>query len=205
MCTIRTIECVAIICVILFVIYVLGHRGPSNPRNEPLLVVTDHNEEIKPTIPTKLVQSTMAPIGEVDTEDVKASQGYIFPYSVYEEQTCGARNVWQLQVLANELGMNVVEPFAADSMFRMNGMAPNFNRALRFRDYFDKDKWDRMAVENHIKPLVSWEEFLSKTPRKAIILYTAIRLDRKVPLIFTDDTEDDCIKMRRLIKMTYNG
>ena len=61
--------------------------------------------------------------------DLGESQGHIFVYSSYEEQTNGARNLWQLEIWAKLMEMEVAEPFAVNSML---GVAPNFNKSLRF-------------------------------------------------------------------------
>ena len=90
---------------------------------------------------------------------------------------------------AKTLGIMVVEPFAEDSTFEMIKLAPNFSKSLRFGDYFDKDKWNKMVVSNGGKPLVVWEEFISKAPRDAIILYTLKRPDLEEPLTIAYDDE----------------
>jgi len=69
-------------------------------------------------------------------------------YSVFEESTNGAKNIWQFQILAKQLGTNVVEPFVTDSVFRMNALAPHFNRSLRFSDYFDMGKWNKLVIKH---------------------------------------------------------
>ena len=99
------------------------------------------------------------------------TKGYILPFSVNEEQTNGAKNLWQLQIWANLVKMHVVEPFAQHSVFTMSGIAPNFSEALQFGDYFDLTKWNAMVVKTHGSPLVKWEEFIAKAPRDVILLY----------------------------------
>ena len=54
-------------------------------------------------------------------------------------------------------------------------IAPNFNRSLRFGDYYDMGMWNREVIKYNGVPLTKWEDFLFKTPHKAIILYTAMR------------------------------
>ena len=107
----------------------------------------------------------------LEQQPVQESEGYILPFSVNEEQTNGAKNLWQLQIWANLVKMHVVEPFAQDSAFKVNGIAPNFSEALRFGDYFDLEKWNTMVVKTQGSPLVKWEEFITKAPRDAILLY----------------------------------
>ena len=107
------------------------------------------------------------------------SQGHIFVYSSYEEQTNGARNIWQLEIWAKLLDMKVAEPFAVNSVFGIMGIAPNFSQTLRFGDYYNIEIWNKEVMKYHGVPLTKWEEFLYKAPRKAIIFYTAMRSVKK--------------------------
>ena len=142
----------------------------------------------------------------------KKSRGYILPYSIYEEQTNGANNLWQLQVWAKQIGMHVVEPFAKDSMFTMRAVIPNFSQALRFGDYFNKEEWDRKVVKAGGSPLVKWEEFITNFPRDAIILHTLKRENENPPLtIVYDENTTVCETERQIarsdmlwIKETFN-
>ena len=119
--------------------------------------------------------------------------GYILPFQIYEEQTNGATNLWHLQMYAKFIGMTVVEPFAQDSRFEMVGLAPNFNNSLRFGDYFNIQTWNTMVINKGGNPLVGWEEFLSRSPLEAIVLYTLKRPDLKEPLtIAYDDDIPEC-------------
>ena len=136
---------------------------------EPVLDNESNHHKIVPTrsltVATK--QST-----------IPEEKGYFFPYSIYEEQTNAAKNLWQLQILGKTVGMQVVEPFAKDSFFTMSGIAPSFSQALRFGDYIDIDKWNNMVTEDGGTPLVQWEDFITQTPRRLIILHT-IKNDNK--------------------------
>ena len=125
-------------------------------------------------------------------------EGYILPYSIYEEQTNGAKNLWQLQVFAKQVGMQVVEPFAKDSLFTMAGIAPNFSQALRFGDYFDKDRWNEMVVKNGGNPIVEWDKFSTKAPQKAIILHTIKNKDAKKPLTIAYNDSKMCGTKRQI-------
>ena len=113
------------------------------------------------------------------------SQGHILVYSSYEEQTNGARNLWQLEIWAKLLDMKVAEPFAVNSIFGIMGIAPNFNQTLQFGDYYDIEIWNQEVVKYHGVPLTKWEEFLSKAPRKAIIFNTAMRSGMTESMIFS--------------------
>ena len=79
---------------------------------------------------------------------------------------------------AKLLSIKVAEPFAVDSMFGLKG-AINISQALRFSDYFDIDKWNKMLMDYGASPLVKWESFLSTAPRKAIIVYTVLKPVKK--------------------------
>ena len=101
--------------------------------------------------------------------------GHAFIYSNFEEQTNGARNLWQLEMWAELLGIEVAEPFAVDSMFGLKGATSNISQALRFSDYYDIEKWNKRLREYGASPLVKWESFLSTAPHEAIIVYTVMK------------------------------
>ena len=84
-----------------------------------------------------------------------------------------AKNIWQFQRLAKQLGTRVVELFATDFMFRINELAPNFNQSSWFSDYFDLEKCNKMVVQHDGSPSVKWEKFLFYAPCefKAVVLY----------------------------------
>ena len=138
-------------------------------------------------------QPSGAPLPSVNGVN-NQSRGYTLFYSVFEESTNGAKNIWQFQILAKQLGMHVVEPFVIDSTFRMDALAPPFNQSLRFGDYFDIEKWNEMVVRHGGTPLVKWEEFLLNAPREAIVLYTMKSSDLPEPLIiaYDDDLTTKC-------------
>jgi len=128
----------------------------------------------------------------VNSRDVnhQQPQGHILVYSSYEEQTNGARNLWQLHMWAAILKMRVVEPFAVESMFGVIGALPNFTQSLRFSDYYDTDKWNKLVKVYGGSSLVRWEDFLSNAPRKVIILYTLPRYLQGMPITVTYGEDD---------------
>ena len=146
----------------------------------------------KNTTVTRVLQYSHNPVSVTNTTikqhipDIK-SKGYILPYSIFEEQTNGASNLWQLQVWAKQVGMYVVEPFAKDSFFIMHGAIPKFNQSLRFGDYFDKEEWNRKVMRARGNPLVEWEEFITSHPRDAIILHTLKKDNINPPLTIAYD------------------
>ena len=149
------------------------------------------DSEVKPMTNIHVIDS-VKPV-PVASETSSTPKGYILPYSIFEEQTSGAKNLWQLQIFAKQVGMKVVEPFAKDSLFTMSGIAPNFGKALRFGDYFDKERWNEMVINDGGNPLVEWDEFIKRAPRKAIILHTLKNKDIQKPLtIAFDDNMTAC-------------
>jgi len=101
---------------------------------------------------------------------------------------------------AKTLGIYIMvgQPFAEDSTFEMIRLAPNFSKSLQFGDYFDKYKWNKMVVNNGGKPLVVWEEFFSKAPHDAIILYTLKKSDLEEPFTAYDDEVQSKCKLGNL-------
>jgi len=130
------------------------------------------------------------------------SRGYIMPYTIVEQQTMASTNLWQLQILAKELRMTVVEPFANSSMFRITRSLANSNKSLRFGDYYDKETWNKMAAEKGVNPLVEWENFLLNAPREAVILITKSRPNLPKPLTITYNDVD--AKLCNLNKIPKN-
>ena len=138
-----------------------------------------------------IATNSARPVTVAAEQSTTPEVGYLLPYSIYEEQTNAAKNLWQLQIFAKQVGMKVVEPFAKDSFFTMSGIVRirNFSQALRFGDYVDKDKWNDMVTRDGGTPLVPWEEFITKAPRKMIILHTVKNEDKtiKTPLTIAYD------------------
>ena len=153
-----------------------------------------NHHEFMPT--DSATPATVAP-----EQSTTPEEGHILPYSIYEEQTNAAKNLWQLQIFAKQVGVQVVEPFAKDSFFTMSGIAPNFSSALRFGDYVDKDKWNDMVTRDGGTPLVQWEEFIAKAPRKMIVLHTVKNEDKtaKTPLTIAYDENTTVCKTGRQI------
>ena len=182
-------------------LYIKFSQRDYMPKDINRMLLTSKVEETKTlknisknTTVTQTLQYSHNPVNVTNTvttvkpltPDIK-SKGYILPYSIFEEQTSGASNLWQLQIWAKQVGMYVVEPFAKDSLFTMHGAIPKFNRALRFGDYFDKEEWNRKVMKAGGNPLVQWEEFITSHPRDAIILYTLKKENENSPLIIAYD------------------
>jgi len=162
------------------------------------------NSESSTTVPiTQTTARTQVRAVKLKISDAKVTRvvnkttelnGHVFVYSSFEEQTNGARDLWQLEMWAKLLNMKVAMPFAVNSMFGMSGAVPNFDQALRISDYYDIKEWNKMAVKYGGSPLIQWEEFLSTAPLNAVILYTLMRPSDKPPYVVTYDNIDDVQK-----------
>jgi len=96
--------------------------------------------------------------------------GYVLPYQLYEQQTSSARNLWGLQYWAKTVGMKVVEPFFMDRLMSFEAVVDGIENPMRFSDIYDRDYWNKQSTMRNCSELVSWDEFISESPRKAILL-----------------------------------
>jgi len=64
----------------------------------------------------------------------------------------------------------VVELFAIDSQFKPPYSYPtkDLSNKLHFRDYFNVQVWNELSIENNATPVTSWNNFLTKKPKKFI-------------------------------------
>ena len=137
-----------------------------------------------------VVKSTVHSLSKYTEIRGQNSRGYIMPYTIAEEQTMASASLWQLQILAKNLKMHVVEPFANSSIFRITRSLVSSSNSLRFGDYFDKEEWNKMAVDKGGSPLIAWEDFLPNAPREAVILITRRKHNLPQPLIITYNDVD---------------
>ena len=105
------------------------------------------------------------------SKDVRKSQGYIIAYNLYEQQTAAARNLWQLQLWAKEVGMKVVEPFVSNSTLNFTPLSDGTSNPIRFNDLYDRDHWNNKTTARNGAELVTWEEFMLKASKKIIFIY----------------------------------
>lgn len=98
------------------------------------------------------------------------SSGYVLAVGIYEQQTIACKNLFQLQCWAASLGMSVVKPVMKDSFLKTPLSDDAQRQSLRFEDLFDLADWNREAKQRRYSALVSWSDFLSKAPRKVIIV-----------------------------------
>jgi len=98
------------------------------------------------------------------------SQGYVLPYTVYEQQTSSARNLWGLQFWANTVGMKVVEPFYMEHRLSFESIINGISNPMRFGDIYDVDYWNIQSTKRNCSELVDWENFLSNAPKRVILV-----------------------------------
>ena len=175
----------ALVIIFSYIYFSRGEKAVISTYLVPILKYTGNAEQVKPFIDSK------------GNSHGQGLHGHILIYSNYEEQTNGARNLWQLQMWAKTLKMRVTEPFAVNSMFGVIGALPNYTQALRFSDYYDIDKWNKMSHHHGGSSLVQWEEFLSNCSRKVIVLYTLLR-ETKKPIVVTYGKDD--VKIYKPVK-----
>ena len=96
--------------------------------------------------------------------------GYVLPYQLYEQQTSSARNLWGLQYWANTVGIKVVEPFFTDHLMSFEAVVHGMADPMRFSDIYDRNYWNKQSTMRNCSELVTWEEFISDSPRSAILL-----------------------------------
>ncbi len=104
-------------------------------------------------------------------------RGYILTLTYTGQQSAGLRGIMSQQCWAASfnLPMTIVEPFGINSSLCNRAKAwTTLDRGeplTRFSDYFDIIHFNQHAIAAGNPPLVSWEEFLHKAPRKVIVVY----------------------------------
>ena len=139
----------------------LVNNGRTLPSTQqlPTVLTTDRN-----------VLSTVRDDTVHETPIVFSRRGYVLAVNYYEQQSMGSRNMFLLQCWAQRLGMLVVKPFMKDSRLTTPLDEQVQRTMLRFEDSFNLTDWSqRSQVVNHA-PLVEWSQFLSKAPRKVILV-----------------------------------
>ena len=105
------------------------------------------------------------------------AEKFVICYSYWEQQTNSVLNLWSFQKWANLSGnFSVVEPFASNSVLEFTYDLANqhhFDKALRFRDYFDIERWTKGTAKYGIPPLVSWKTFTQHTSKEVIVVLLA--------------------------------
>ncbi|XP_065907920.1 uncharacterized protein [Dysidea avara] len=102
---------------------------------------------------------------------------FVICFSYWEQQTNAVLNLWSFQKWANQSGhFSVVEPFVSNSVLGFSDNQLNkhdFTTSLRFRDYFDIERWTNGTAKYSIPPLVSWDNFIQHASKEIIVVLTA--------------------------------
>ncbi|XP_065907532.1 uncharacterized protein [Dysidea avara] len=154
----------------------------------------------QPLLTDKDIFSSEEDLSEELSTGATHRKGYVLGWHYYEGQTCAARNMLGLQYWAASIGFAVVEPFVSNSFFA-TGPFISKGESLRFSDYFDINNWNHhVTMTGFAKPLVSWEEFIEKAPRKLIVVCVTMNSPSRVTTVtqinttrvlqrgFTDET-----------------
>jgi hypothetical protein len=96
--------------------------------------------------------------------------GYVVVLKVYEQQTMASGNLLQLQCWASMLNMSVVTPF-----MKLSNMVTPLDEArqrahLSIWDTLNKTHWHEHTKAHGYLPLVEWEDWLKRAPRKLIVV-----------------------------------
>ena len=112
--------------------------------------------------------------------DLHTDTGYAIALTYGGQMTRAIKNMMVHQCLAGNISnsLHIVEPFSRESnLFH----SPEFWKALdsnqsrdaaRFSDYYDLSYYNEKSAAECKAPLVTWEEFLQKAPRNAVVLKT---------------------------------
>ena len=87
-----------------------------------------------------------------------------------EQQTAGSRNLHGLQCWAGLYNLFVVEPTISNSVPITTLSLPNFDKQLKFSDFFDISEWNKLSSSEKHAQLVSWENFILFAPRDVILV-----------------------------------
>ena len=147
---------------------------------EVVYSITKHNYTLKNTTSNKIDVTAMKTATEVINTNISSSvsfRKFVFCYDYWEQQTNAILSLWSLQKWANLSGnFSVVEPFVRNSFFGSTSdltKQHHFDKALRFRDYFDIERWTKRTAKYGIPPLVSWSTFTQHTSKEVIVVLLA--------------------------------
>lgn len=116
---------------------------------------------------------------EVKHEPPKAKRlGYLIALKYYEQQTQATKNFLQMQCLASNYSMQVVEPFISKSQLSFPFLLPQGQKenVLRLGDLIDMRLWNQQAVGRYgYPPVASWEDFLANAPRDVVLVCVKCR------------------------------
>lgn len=115
---------------------------------------------------------------QVKQEPPKAKRlGYLIALKYYEQQTQATKNFLQMQCLASNYSMQVVEPFISKSQLTFSlSQGQKEQMPLRLGDLIDMGLWNQQAVGRYgYPPVASWEDFLANAPRNVVLVCVKCR------------------------------
>ena len=148
------------------------------------------NRLIGVRIDNKLLSYNTFPPDKNRTKTISFKKRGFIVVSKYSEQQMGAAmNLLTLCKWAKYVRVSPVEPYVAESTFRLPARLSQsiLSHELRFRDYFNITHWNKLSPQYGAARLVSWGTFLRLKPRKMI--FVIVLCDRHVQepnFLFTD-------------------
>ena len=102
----------------------------------------------------------------------KKKKGFIIVAKYSEQQMGATMNLLTLCKWAKYVGAQPVEPFVANSEFRLplNLSQSKLSTILRFKDYFNITYWNKLSSKYGAAQLASWATFLKLMPKKMIFV-----------------------------------
>ena len=98
--------------------------------------------------------------------------GYVVNIAMTGQQGSNVKILMAQQCFFGAVGnVSVVEPFYRNNKFYGEpGQRKLLDTQLRFRNFFNVQKHNEIAKEQHFAQLVSWEDFLSNAPREVVYI-----------------------------------
>ena len=109
------------------------------------------------------------------------TRGFVISSSFWEQQVGAALNLWTLSKWAATIRVYPVEPFVVNSNFVLpnNLSHSTSSKLLRFRDYYDLERWNELCSDSKLMPLISWETFLYAKSKQLIIAVILLDTEHK--------------------------
>ena len=96
--------------------------------------------------------------------------GYIIALEIYEQQTMGTGNIFQLQCFASKLNLSVVQPLMKNSFFYTPLNSTEHVGMIELEDLYNMQEWTNYTQSRGYAPLVRWEDFMEHAPRDVILV-----------------------------------
>lgn len=115
------------------------------------------------------------------TRSPEMETGFIMAMHYSDQMTGASGNVMNLQCFVGHhlRGVKVVEPFLHPSGSTLGvGLSPSFEKMsphllnmVKHSDIFDAREWADYAKSREYAPLISWKDFMKRTPKKLILVH----------------------------------